>query len=487
MIGNGVEIDSLDGLRARAGAAPEGLRPIGLREVVSGRSALRGLAGCLERLGVPAGATVTVLTDPVRKRYRNTGGGTGTDTETDVVDAVHEVLSARYHPVAAVLGSQGLGEPGILHADECTVEAAVVLVAADAPVALVTVGSGTLADIGKVAAQRLDLVHVVVQTAASVNGFADDQSVLLRSGTKRTTPSRWPDAVVIDPDVVAYAPRAMTGSGLGDQLSMFTAAADWYLAAAAGYDPSYSPEVVAILREGSAQTLAAAAGLAHGTPEAVLALAASLTRGGLAMGIAGRTSPSSGTEHTISHLLEMQAGAHGVAAASHGSQVGVGSVVAAALWVRVRGRLGTGGVRVHPLGEREMHRRVAAAFGPLDPSGAISRECWSAYRRKLEWINENQARLQRLCDGWADHDPVVGALLAPPASIAATLRSAAAPTRFAELDPAPDPATVGWAVASGHLLRDRFTVADLAEITGMWTASDVAAVLAATQDGAELA
>lgn len=482
MIRDGVEIDSLDALRAQAGSAPGLLHPIGLREVVSGRFALRGLASCLDRIGVPAGAVVTVLTDPVRKRYREAGADAA-DAAVDVMDVVHEVLSARYRPTAAVLGTSG----STLHADERTVDDAVALVAAQAPRALVTVGSGTLADIGKVAAQRLDLVHVVVQTAASVNGFADDQSVLLRSGTKRTTPSRWPDAVVIDPDVVAYAPLAMTGSGLGDQLSMFTAAADWYLAAAAGYDPSYSPEVVAILREGSARTLAAATGLADGVPDAVLALAASLTRGGLAMGIAGRTSPSSGTEHTISHLLEMHAGAHGIAAASHGSQVGVGSVVAAALWVRVRARLAAGGVTVHPLRESAMRRRVTTAFGPLDESGGVARECWSAYQRKLEWINGNLAQLQRLCDGWAEHDPVVGALLAPPATIAATLRSAAAPTRFAELDPAPDPTTVVWAVASGHLLRDRFTVADLAEVTGLWTPDDVAAVLAATQDRAVVA
>ena len=38
---------------------------------------------------------------------------------------------------------------------------------------IVTVGSGTLADIGKAVSTRLDDVsHVVVQTATSVNGFA---------------------------------------------------------------------------------------------------------------------------------------------------------------------------------------------------------------------------------------------------------------------------------------------------------------------------
>ena len=53
---------------------------------------------------------------------------------------------------------------------------------------ILSVGSGTIADIGKVVSARLGLPHVVVQTAASVNGFSDDQSVLLVDGVKRTTP-----------------------------------------------------------------------------------------------------------------------------------------------------------------------------------------------------------------------------------------------------------------------------------------------------------
>ncbi|MGH8922919.1 MAG: hypothetical protein ACRD0H_32015, partial [Actinomycetes bacterium] len=101
MILDGVEIDSLDALRAQAGSAPGLLHPIGLREVVSGRFALRGLASCLDRIGVPAGAVVTVLTDPVRKRYREAGADVA-DAAVDVMDVVHEVLSARYRPTAAV-------------------------------------------------------------------------------------------------------------------------------------------------------------------------------------------------------------------------------------------------------------------------------------------------------------------------------------------------------------------------------------------------
>ena len=104
---------------------------------------------------------------------------------------------------------------------------------------LISVGSGTVADIGKAVSRRCrQLPHVVVQTAASVNGFADDQSVLLVDGVKRTTATRWPDRLVIDTDVLSLAPPSLNRAGLGDLMATFTAPADWLLASFVGQDDS---------------------------------------------------------------------------------------------------------------------------------------------------------------------------------------------------------------------------------------------------------
>ncbi|MCI4355176.1 MAG: hypothetical protein L3K06_07410, partial [Thermoplasmata archaeon] len=48
-------------------------------------------------------------------------------------------------------------------------------------------------------------------------------------------------------------------------------------------------------------------------------------------------------------------------------------------------------------------------------------------------------------------------------------RSAGAPARFEELDPPANRATAVWAILNGHLIRDRFTLADLAWFAGAWT------------------
>lgn len=456
------EVDDLGAVRALlADAAPEeNLAGVGLREVVSGDGVLARLGEVLARLDVPAGAVVALLSDDVPKRCG----------DRDVLEEVEAALTSTWTVETAVLPS---AHGDVVHADTATLDHAEESVRAAGPAALVSVGSGTIADIGKVVAQRLDLPHLVVQTAASVNGFADDQSVLLVNGAKRTTPSRWPDALVVDTRVLASSPVDLTRSGLGDLLSTYTGAADWQLAATVGFDPSYSPTAVAVLRTGIEDTMAAAVGLRGNDPDALRLLARSLTYGGLAMGVAGRTSPSSGAEHTISHLLEMSATALQRPSAHHGAQVGVASVVVARVWAAMRAGLSAGECTVRPLDPSEMRVRVHGAFTHLDRTGAMARECWSAYERKLHWVNDHLEAIHQVCEEWATHDQIVGSLLVEPELLAETLALAGAPTTMTALDPAPANGTARWAVQNCHLMRDRFTIVDLAEITGCWRDADV--------------
>ena len=422
------------------------LRPVGLRRIVAGRDALDALPEVVDELA-PDG-TIGVLVDATLMRRRG----------TDVKAAVHDLLFRMRRDVRTVVAGPADGQ---VHADEATVAA--VHSALSSPAVLVTVGSGTLADIGK----TTGLPHVIVQTAASVNGFADDQSVLLRDGVKRTLPSRWPDALILDEDILADAPAAMNRAGLGDLLSMFTAPADWYLASAVGQDDSFAPTAVAIAREHGEELLDAA--------DQPVRLAELLAVSGISMGAAGRTAPSSGMEHTISHLLDMAAKGPN---ALHGAQVGVATVIAALTWRHVRRRIAEDGLRVMFPDADSMRRRVEAAFDPIDPTGAMTRECLADYLAKLTRWHGSKETLSGLAAAWPQHERTLDTLLAEPDRLVDALRKAGAPVRFSQLDPAVDPDTARWAVTNCHLMRDRFTVADLAWFLGAWTDADVDAVLA---------
>ncbi len=455
-------VDDLRLVRERLGHTS--LHPIGLREVVRGEGALRHLAATLRRAGVAEGSVIAVLCDSTPKKYAN----------EELMGVVLAEIGGPFEVRLEILESNSTQE--LVLADEDTVARALHQIGRHRPSALVSVGSGTVTDIAKVIAGQLAILHVVVQSAASVNGYADDQSVLLVKGAKRTTPSRWPDVLIVDPLVVALAPLAMTRSGLGDQLSMFTAAADWYLADAVGFDTSFSPVLVAFMRDGVERLLAASDDLGRGETNAVDTLSDFLTRGGIAMGVAGRTAPSSGLEHTISHLLEMDADAKQLRSAPHGAQVGVASVVAALVWRRIQSRLVDGPVTLieSNVATRE---RVLDAFTHLDASGVTANECWNLYQRKATWIRSHIDDLADVVNKWSQHQVVINTLLWPVEELVATLKAAKAAVTFEQLTPTPERAVTLWALSNCHLLRDRFGVLDLADLIGAWSPSDVLAVL----------
>jgi xylulokinase len=360
-----------------------------------------------------------------------------------------------------------------VHADDATLHMATE--SAGAAGLLVTVGSGTMADIGKVVSQRLGLPHVVVQTAGSVNGFADDQSVLLVDGAKRTTPSRWPDALVIDLDVISSAPIELNRAGVGDLASMFTAPADWMLASTIGFGVPYDSELVALVRPHGDRLLEVAGRLEQRRPDDLEFLARLLSISGLTMGLAGATAPSSGLEHVISHLLEMRASAAGAPPALHGEQVGIGVLVATAVWKRLRDTVGDTLPELVVPTSAERAQRVQNAFAVLGRSTAA--ECWSAYATKLDMLAKAPEALESLRAAWPAMQRTLDGLLAPLPRLVDALRGAGAALRFSGLASRFDADTVAWAVTHGHHMRDRFVVSDLVELLGLWDDAFVADVL----------
>jgi glycerol-1-phosphate dehydrogenase [NAD(P)+] len=441
-------------------------RPVGLRAVDIGADALLRLPAMIRAVGTAPADRIVVLSDAVPKKRL---GAEATALVTSLLSGAGWAGGAGdVHRVTVPEGAGGV------HADERTVAAAAA--AAVGASVLVTVGSGTVADIGKAVAARLrDPAHVVVQTALSVNGYADDQSVLLIDGVKRTTPTRWPDGLIADTQLLGEAPLQLNLAGIGDLLAMFTAPADWRIAWLLGMDDRYAEDVVAMVREHGPAVLRAAPLLREADPGAIELMAKILTLSGVGMGLAGTTAPASGAEHTVSHLLEMAAARQGRRSAYHGAQVGAAAVLAALVWRHVRRRVRAGARLMRCPSEDQMRPAVLRAFSSLDPSGAMAEECWRGYQRKLARWRERHGDAGQLDPAHLDD---AARLLEEPAVLRAALRRSGAPARMAQLDPPVDAQTTRWALANCHLMRDRFTVVDLACLLGVWQPADVDAVLA---------
>jgi glycerol-1-phosphate dehydrogenase [NAD(P)+] len=320
---------------------------------------------------------------------------------------------------------------------------------------------------------------VVVQTAASVNAFSDDMAVLLKSGTKRTVPSRWPDALLVDLTVLAGAPPEMNLAGFGDLLAMWTAPADWYLARAVGMDDSYHHAPVGMLREQGQGLLAGAAGLRRREPEMLDRLARVLTLSGISLGVAGKTAPLSGTEHLVSHLIDMAAEGSHRRLALHGAQVAVAAVPVAAAWEVFLAEFDPPNVdadRLFP-DAATLEPVVRRAFAAIDPSGRVGGECWNDYRRKLERWKDLRPRVEGFLENWPQHRSELGRMVVAPEALGGALVEAGAPARFGELDPPVSSETARWALGNCHLMRDRFTLADLLFFAGRWDEAFIGRIL----------
>jgi glycerol-1-phosphate dehydrogenase [NAD(P)+] len=439
------------------------LRPVGMRVVRIGPDALDEVPQIVASLRAPGPIAVITDSTPMRRGPD--------DLKPMLVSRLGRVSDTRWTVIGAARAE--------LHADDAA------LAEADAAVAgagcVVSIGSGTITDIAKDAAHRAgDVPLVVVQTAVSVNAFSNDMTVLLRDGVKRTVKSSWPTALVIDLPVIRDAPPAMNRAGFGELAAMFTAPADWYLAGALGMDPDWHPAPVALFRREGEALLAAADAVHDQEPAALALLARLMTLSGMALGLAGKTAPISGTEHIVSHLLDMDAELRHRPFAFHGAQVGVAAIIMALAWAETLDTFDPAAVDLEAAypDPAAYELAVRAAFGPLDPSGAVADECWRDVERKLHRWRAARPAFEAFLAAWPRHRDALRELVVDPPILADAVRRSGAPARFSEIDPPVDASVARRVLSSCHLMRERFVLVDLRGFTGTWTAADVDRLLA---------
>ncbi len=368
------------------------------------------------------------------------------------------VLTGAGHRTRWCIVPDGAG--GRPHADEhnaLLVESA--LRGADLALA---VGSGTINDLTKLASHRCGIPYISVATAPSMNGYTSAMAAVTVRGVKRTLDCRQPYAVVADLDVLCGAPRHLMAAGLGDLESKPTATADFRLGGVLrnAYYCS-APERVVFAAE--AEAAQSADGLARGDPEAVAALTEALVLSGISMKLAGSSSPASGGEHLISHHWDMTAAEEGRVEGWHGAQVGVCSIVMAALYERLAG-----------LSPAEIDIAQILSTRPTDDElrqqlrerhGSRADEVAAEYFAKHLSDAELRTELSYLLEHWKELWESLTDALRSPGQIRRVLQLAGAPVRASDLGLTPDHLRRSFVAA--REIRGRFTVLDLAADLGL--------------------
>jgi len=335
--------------------------------------------------------------------------------------------------------------------------------------ALLSIGSGVVTDIAKHGSFLYQeetgekIPYVVYQTANSVSAYTSNMAPTFVDGVKRTLDSRYPDALVCDLETLRDAPMQMTVAGAGDMLAAFVSLPDWYLAHRLGMDEHYSELPRRLLGPLDELLLAHAAGIRQGEMEAVALLAKIISLGGLAMSLSHATTPLSGFEHVMSHLLDLQAEMTGAPLAQHGSQVALAAIAGAGMYRRFILDFEPASLDLglcYP-DEATMRAQVERSFSVIDPSGKAGAECWNDYRQKLAAWRANRKAFEQALADWPAIRQRLEQETKPPQRILQILGALGAPLNWPQLEPPVTQERARFAFLHAPLMRKRLTLGDL--------------------------
>lgn len=331
--------------------------------------------------------------------------------------------------------------------------------------AVVSIASGTLNDITKLACGELDRPYLNVCTAASMDGYAAFGASITRDGFKITRNCPAPAALVADLDLMGAAPARLTATGYGDLIEKVPAGADWLLADELGLeviDEAIWQLVQAPLRGALAQPAECAAG----EPRAIAALADGLLMSGLAMQAHQSSRPASGAGHNFSHQWEMEG--HGLdwePPLSHGNKVGIGTVAVCALYEKVL-ELDLADFDVDAAvaawpDEKANDERVAA----LQPIAAIREAALEYSRAKYVAPDQIRERIELVLAHWPRIIERIRPQLVTAAEAAEMLRLVGAPYHPAMIDVDLDKLRTTYFQA--QTIRNRYTILDALQELGL--------------------
>jgi len=195
----------------------------------------------------------------------------------------------------------------------------------------VSVGSGVINDLCKLASHHHNQSYLSIATAASVDGYSSFGASITYQGLKQTFECPAPLALIGDWDVIASAPAWMNAAGYADLAAKVPCGAEWMIADLFGTEPII-PNAWHVLQDCLDEILSNPEGVAAGDKKAIGQVFEGLFLSGIAMQAARSSRPASCTDHLFSHYLDMTAHRYKGELQSHGFQVAIGTLTMCAFF-----------------------------------------------------------------------------------------------------------------------------------------------------------
>ncbi len=218
---------------------------------------------------------------------------------------------------------------------------------------IVGIGGGKNLDAAKYLSLKTGKPYILVPTLPSSDGIASPSISLYTEDGRLSLIHSPPILILIDFDVVARSPRDYILSGYGDVVSKYSSVYDWWLGhrRTGEYFGHLTSRLMVFAFNHVVKDRRRLL-----TPHGVHVLLESLILSGGGIGIQRSSRPASGSEHLISHAIDIIRIRNGERPGLHGLQVGVSTVFTAYLqrrrWGYVRRVLSEAG---HPTTLEEIH------------------------------------------------------------------------------------------------------------------------------------
>ena len=315
---------------------------------------------------------------------------------------------------------------------------------------LLALGSGVINDLTKWAAFEKDTRYAVIATAASMNGYASANVAPFIDGVKTLIRARPPVVVIAEPDIIENAPYELTTAGFADAIAKSQSIADWWMNKFI-FNEYLCPLCSRLTSGPDEYFIENPEKLKARESKAISSLFKTLFYSGVAMTLAGSSAPASGGEHLLSHTLDMMSRLDGEPKDLHGRQVGLGTILSAALYEKLNEMNYPKFVPV----PKEIDKDF---WGPI--GDAVAGE----YSKKTEKFDTLRQRLSMPGD-WQRLMYTVRPGLRTAGEVKQLLKRAGAPGSITELGISRE--RVRRAILNMHEIRARFTVVDLAWAVGI--------------------
>lgn len=203
---------------------------------------------------------------------------------------------------------------------------------------ILSVGTGSLNDICRVAARTKEKPFCIFATAPSMDGFAADLAPIVENQFKSSWRGAQPCLILADTRILANAPTELKAAGFGDMIAKYLGIFDWRVANLL-LGEHYCPAIAELTLESVRRMRALADRVTLRDEEAAGAIMESLVLSGLAMKLAASSRPASGAEHALSHYWECYKLTRNIWPEFHGKKVGVASLLMIRIYKNIAKRV----------------------------------------------------------------------------------------------------------------------------------------------------